>query len=184
MADDNLLEHVADIVSAHVSNNSVAMADLGGLISSVYSSLSGVGQPAAPVEEERTPAVSVRASVKPDALTCLDCGAKMKMLKRHVMTDHGLTPAQYRERWNLPASYPMVAADYSAKRKELAMKIGLGRKPGQTVKASAKGAAKAKPAAPKAKPAAAKKPRNKPAPAAAAPIPEVAPEAEPAPAEA
>ena len=193
MADDNLLEHVADIVSAHVSNNSVAMADLAGLISSVYSSLSGLGQPAAPVEEERTPAVSVRASVKPDVLTCLDCGAKMKMLKRHVMTDHGLTPAQYRERWNLPASYPMVAADYSARRKELALSIGLGRKPGQKVKPISKAAAKTKLAAPKAKqdaakakPVAPKKSRQKSVAkvrTALAETPVAAPEAQAAPTE-
>jgi len=174
MADDILLDHVADIVSAHVSNNSVAMADLAGLIQSVYTSLSGLGQPAAPAEEERTPAVSIRASVKPEALTCLDCGAKMKMLKRHVMTDHGLTPAAYRERWNLPASYPMVAADYSAKRAELARSFGLGRKPGQTVKPAAKAVAKTKPAAAKAKPTSTKTPRKKSvakAPVAAAATP-------------
>ncbi len=193
MAEDNLLDHVADIVSAHVSNNSVAMSDLPTLIQSVYGSLSGLGQPSAPVEEDRTPAVSIRASVKPEALTCLDCGAKMKMLKRHVMTDHGLTPSAYRERWNLPASYPMVAADYSAKRAELARSIGLGRKPGQTAKPAtnpaikiatkpaAKPAPKAMPTAAKPKPAAPKQPRKKPAsevPVAAAETPAMAPEAQ------
>jgi predicted transcriptional regulator len=89
--------------------------------------------------------VSVRASVKPDAVTCLDCGAKFKMLKRHLGTDHGITPAEYRVRWNLPADYPMVAPDYAAKRKELAVRIGLGRKPGQSPKAKAMPVATAKP---------------------------------------
>lgn len=129
MADETLLDHVADIVSAHVSNNSVSAADLPGLIQSVYASLAALGQAPEPIEEKLTPAVSVRASVKPDAVTCLDCGEKMKMLKRHLGTEHGMTPADYRARWNLPADYPMVAPDYAAKRKELAVRIGLGRKP-------------------------------------------------------
>jgi predicted transcriptional regulator len=101
MADETLLDHVADIVSAHVSNNSVSASDLPGLIQSVYASLAVLGQASEPVEEKLTPAVSVRSSVKPDAVTCLDCGAKMKMLKRHLGTEHGLTPAEYRMRWNL-----------------------------------------------------------------------------------
>jgi predicted transcriptional regulator len=129
MPDETLLDHVADIVSAHVSNNSVSAADLPGLIQSVYASLAALGQVPEPVEENLTPAVSIRASVKPDAVTCLECGARMKMLKRHLGTDHGMTPAEYRARWNLPADYPMVAPDYAAKRKELAVRIGLGRKP-------------------------------------------------------
>ena len=78
-------------------------------------------------------------------MTCLDCGAKMKMLKRHLGTDHGMTPAEYRTRWNLPADYPMVAPDYAAKRKELAVRIGLGRKPGQKPKAKAAPEKTAKP---------------------------------------
>ena len=125
----NLLDHVADIVSAHLSNNSVAMNDVPGLIQAVYASLSALGDAPASVEEPRKPAVSVRSSVKPESLTCLDCGAKLKMLKRHLMTDHGLTPDQYRERWNLNSSYPIVAPDYAEKRKQLALNIGLGRKP-------------------------------------------------------
>jgi hypothetical protein len=96
MADETLLDHVADIVSAHVSNNSVSASDLPGLIQSVYASLAALGQAPEPVEEKLTPAVSVRASVKPDAVTCLDCGEKMKMLKRHLGTEHGITPAEYR----------------------------------------------------------------------------------------
>ena len=129
IADDTLLDHVADIVSAHVSNNSVSAADLPGLIQSVYASLAALGRAPEAVEEKLTPAVSVRASVKPDAVTCLDCGAKFKMLKRHLSTDHEMTPAEYRQRWNLPSDYPMVAPEYAAMRGELAKKIGLGRKP-------------------------------------------------------
>ncbi|MDE1915677.1 MAG: MucR family transcriptional regulator [Sphingomonadales bacterium] len=127
MTDETILTLTADIVSAHVSNNTVAPVDLPRLIESVYASLAGLGKEA-PVEEKREPAVSIRSSVKPDALTCLECGTKMKMLKRHLTSDHGLTPAEYRARWSLPADYPMVAADYAARRKELAVRIGLGRK--------------------------------------------------------
>ena len=129
-ADDTLLTLTADIVAAHVSNNSVAVDDLPVLIQNVYGALAGLGS--APVmEEKREPAVSVRASVKSDHLVCLEDGKKMKMLKRHLMTDHGLTPAEYRTRWGLPADYPMVAPDYAEKRRVLAKQIGLGRKPGQ-----------------------------------------------------
>ena len=144
MADDKLLEHIADIVTAHVSNNSVAMGDLAGLIQAVHSSLARLGKPAAPVDEECIPAVSVRASIKPAALTCLDCGANMKLLKRHLMTEHRLTPAAYRERWKLPASYPMIAADYAARRKEIALSNGLGRKSSQAAKPAGKAASKTK----------------------------------------
>ncbi len=132
MANEALLTFAADIISAHVSHNSVSANDLPTLIQSVYASLAKLGEAQAPVEEKREPAVSVRASVKPDAITCLECGAKYKMLKRHLATDHDLTPDTYRARWNLPASYPLVASDYSAKRKELAVKIGLGRKAAPT----------------------------------------------------
>ena len=146
MPDEALLDHVADIVSAHVSNNSVSAADLPGLIQSVYASLAALGQAPEPVEEKLTPAVSIRASVKADAVTCLDCGEKMKMLKRHLGTEHGMTPAEYRARWSLPADYPMVAPDYAAKRKELALRIGLGRKPKAAVpEAPAKAPKVAKP---------------------------------------
>jgi predicted transcriptional regulator len=132
MADETLLTLASDIVSAHVSNNSVAVGDLPALIQSVYASLAKLGEAQAPIEEKREPAVSIRSSVKPDAVTCLECGARFKMLKRHLSTDHDLTPDAYRARWSLPTSYPLVAPDYAAKRKELAVKIGLGRKPAQT----------------------------------------------------
>jgi predicted transcriptional regulator len=150
MADETLITLAADIVSAHVSHNSVSPNDLPTLIRSVYASLSALGEPEAPVEEKREPAVSVRSSVKADAITCLDCGAKLKMLKRHLSTDHNLSPEEYRARWSLPASYPLVAPDYAAKRKELAVRIGLGRKPA---------------AAPTPEPVKAKAPRRKKAPA-------------------
>ena len=109
---ETLITLTSDIVAAHVSNNSVAVDELPTLIKNVYGALSGLG--AAAQEEARPePAVSIRASVKPDHLVCLEDGKKMKMLKRHLMTDHGLTPAEYRARWGLPADYPMVAPEYA-----------------------------------------------------------------------
>lgn len=127
---ETLITLTSDIVAAHVSNNSVAVEDLPSLISNVYGALSGLGQAAPVVEERPEPAVSVRASVKPDYIVCLEDGKKLKMLKRHLMTHYNMTPEQYRQRWNLPADYPMVAPNYAEKRRELAKKIGLGRKPG------------------------------------------------------
>ena len=127
---ETLITLTSDIVAAHVSNNSVAVDELPALIKNVYGALSGLG--AAAQEEARPePAVSIRASVKPDHLVCLEDGKKMKMLKRHLMTDHGMTPDEYRARWGLPSDYPMVAPEYAEKRRDLAKKIGLGRKPGQ-----------------------------------------------------
>jgi len=125
-----LITLTSDIVTAHVANNNVNVDDLPALIENVYGALAGLGK-TVEVEAPPEPAVSVRASVKNDHLVCLEDGKKMKMLKRHLMTDHGMTPDEYRERWNLPADYPMVAPDYAEKRRELAKKIGLGRKPGQ-----------------------------------------------------
>jgi predicted transcriptional regulator len=125
-----LITLTSDIVSAHVSNNSVSVEDLPSLISSVFGALTGLGKTAPVSEEKLEPAVSVRASVKPDYIVCLEDGKKLKMLKRHLMTHYNLTPDQYRQRWNLPADYPMVAPNYALKRRELAKKIGLGRKPG------------------------------------------------------
>jgi predicted transcriptional regulator len=127
---ETLITLTSDIVAAHVSNNSVSVDDLPSLITNVYGALSGLGQAAPAVEEKLEPAVSVRSSVKPDYIVCLEDGKKLKMLKRHLMTHYSLTPEQYRQRWNLPADYPMVAPNYAAKRRELAKKIGLGRKPG------------------------------------------------------
>ncbi len=137
MAETNELQETfitltADIVAAHVSNNSVAVNDLPVLIANVHSALSALGGSAAEPEPEvkLQPAVSVRASVKPDYIVCLDDGKKLKMLKRHLMTHYGITPDEYRAKWNLPADYPMVAPNYAEQRRTLAKKIGLGRKPG------------------------------------------------------
>ncbi len=133
MDNDNLLTLTADIISAHVENNKVATADLPSAISAVYNALAGLSQPVEPVVEPQSPAVSIRASVKPDAITCLECGARQKTLKRHLGTAHDLTPDAYRAKWNLPASYPMVAPNYAAQRSEMAKRIGLGRKLAQKV---------------------------------------------------
>ena len=128
---ETLITLTSDIVAAHVSNNNVEVADVPELISNVYGALSGLGSPAEPEEVRPDPAVSVRASIKKDHIVCLDCGKKMKMLKRHLMTEHDMTIDDYRNRWNLPGDYPMVAPEYAATRRDLAKKIGLGRKPGQ-----------------------------------------------------
>ena len=127
---ETLVNLTSEIVAAHVSNNSVAVEDVSVLIQNVFGALSGLG---GEVEEEvrGEPAVSIRASVKQDHLVCLEDGKKMKMLKRHLMTDHGLTPAEYRARWGLPADYPMVAPEYAERRRALAKEIGLGRSPTQ-----------------------------------------------------
>lgn len=126
-----LLELTADIVSAHVSNNRVDVGQLPDLIASVYASLSSLGTPAEPEPEKREPAVTVRASIKPDHLVCLVCGTKNKMLKRHLSTAHHMTPGEYREAFDLRSDYPMVAAEYAETRRELAKKIGLGTNPNQ-----------------------------------------------------
>nr|WP_241127394.1 MucR family transcriptional regulator [Novosphingobium terrae] len=111
------------------------------LIQSVYTALNKVGTEEVKVEEALVPAVSIRASIKPEYLVCLEDGKQMKMLKRHLSTAYNLTPAEYRARWNLPSDYPMVAPAYAAKRAELAKSIGLGRKPGTKMKANTEAAA-------------------------------------------
>jgi predicted transcriptional regulator len=133
MADNNdaqefLATLTADIVSAHVSNNSVNTAELPGLISSVYASLAGLGGVSVIVEEKQVPAVSVRSSIKPDYIVCLEDGKRLKMLKRHLMTHYGMTPDDYRTKWGLAADYPMVAPNYAEQRRMLAKQIGLGTK--------------------------------------------------------
>jgi predicted transcriptional regulator len=125
---DMLLTLTADIVAAHVSNNSVGMADLPDLISRVHGALAGLGTPAEVPVEEQKPAVSIRSSVKPDYIVCLEDGKKLKMLRRHLMTHYGMTPEDYRAKWNLPKDYPMVAPDYAERRRVLAKEIGLGTK--------------------------------------------------------
>ncbi len=129
---ETLITLTADIVAAHVSNNSVAVSDIPTLIENVHRALNGLSPSEVVAEVERPePAVSVRASIKPDYIVCLEDGKKLKMLKRHLMTHYNMTPDDYRARWNLPADYPMVAPNYAATRRELAKKIGLGRKPGK-----------------------------------------------------
>ena len=125
---ETLITLTADIVAAHVSNNSVAVSDLPVLIANVHGALAGLGgTPVAP-EVKQEPAVSVRSSIKPDFIVCLEDGKKLKMLKRHLMTHYQMTPEQYRAKWSLPADYPMVAPNYAEQRRTLAKKIGLGTK--------------------------------------------------------
>lgn len=128
--DEVLITLTSDIVVAVVGNNGVATADLPSLITNVYGALASLGQATPIVVEQIKPAVAIRTSVKPDYIICLEDGKKLKLLKRHLMARYGLTPDQYRQRWHLPANYPMVAPNYAAKRSELAKQRGLGREPG------------------------------------------------------
>jgi predicted transcriptional regulator len=126
--DFDLVSLTADITSAYVGNNKVASGDVAHLIASIHNALQGALLPAAPEPAKPEPVVSIRASVKPDSITCLECGKKSKMLKRHLQTAHGVTPTEYRQKWELPRDYPMVASAYAAQRATLAKEIGLGRK--------------------------------------------------------
>ena len=128
---ETLITLTADIVAAHVSNNSVSVSDLPTLIANVHGALAGLGSKASVEDAPLEPAVYIRASIKPDYIICLEDGKKLKMLKRHLMTHYGMTPEDYRAKWNLPKDYPMVAPNYAEQRRSLAVKIGLGRKPGQ-----------------------------------------------------
>ncbi|QIG49616.1 MucR family transcriptional regulator [Nordella sp. HKS 07] len=127
----NLVELTADIVAAYVGNNTVALDDLPKLISSVYQSLAaatnGAAEPKPAQAAELKPAVPVRKSITPDYVICLEDGKKFKSLKRHLRTHYDLSPEQYREKWGLPADYPMVAPNYAEARSSLAKKIGLGQ---------------------------------------------------------
>lgn len=130
----DVLGLTAQIVAAHVSNNAVPTEILPGLIQDVYRTLSGFGREEAapappPVVEKPSPAVPVKKSIFQDYLVCLEDGKKLKMLKRHLSSAYGMTPEQYREKWNLPLDYPMVAPAYAKHRSSLAKKIGLGTKP-------------------------------------------------------
>jgi predicted transcriptional regulator len=126
--ESSYIELTANIVSAYVSNNSVPSAEIGTLIGQVYSALKRVsgGQAAAPVEALK-PAVPVKRSVTPDYIVCLEDGQKFKSLKRHLRTRYNMTPDQYREKWNLPPDYSMVAPNYAAARSQLAKQMGLGQ---------------------------------------------------------
>jgi predicted transcriptional regulator len=122
----DLLTLTTEIVAAHVSNNTVAVNDLPQLINQIYSSLANIGTaPIAPAARPQ-PAVSVKKSVQPDYIVCLEDGKKLKMLKRHLKTAYNMTPEAYRERWGLSSDYPMVAPNYARQRSRLAKEIGLG----------------------------------------------------------
>src|SRR5438270_4000372 len=139
----DLLELSAEVVAAYVSNNSMSASALAGFIGDVHAAFQKVaaGEPS-PVVEELKPAVSIKKSVMPDYIICLEDGRQFKSLKRHLRTAFDMTPAQYREKWNLPHDYPMVAPNYAAARSNLAKTMGLGQK--RTI-AKAKAAAAAAP---------------------------------------
>ena len=127
MNDSDLIGLTADIVSAHVSHNNVAATDVPQLIRSVFEALDKVGKPVVVAEPQPEPAVSIRASIKPDYLVCLEDGKKLKMLKRYLRTNYNMSPEDYRAKWGLPKDYPMVAPSYRETRSALAHQIGLGR---------------------------------------------------------
>jgi predicted transcriptional regulator len=129
---DDLLSLTADIVSAHLANNTVASGDVPALIKATFDALQSLSEPQVAEAAKLEPAVSIRASVKPDYIVCLEDGKKLKMLKRYIASRYNMTPAEYRAKWGLPSDYPMVAPNYSATRKELALNMGLGRKPATT----------------------------------------------------
>lgn len=140
-----LVTLTADIVAAHVSNNSVAISDIPLVIRSVHEALAGLASGAEPEPEPQQPAVSIRSSVKPDYIVCLEDGKKLTMMRRYLMTNFGMTPDEYRAKWNLPKDYPMTAPNYTEKRRELAKQIGLGTKGrGGGRKPATRGRAKAK----------------------------------------
>jgi predicted transcriptional regulator len=133
-----IVELTAEIVSTYLSNNSAEVGQVGDLVQQVHGALSSLGVP----EEEpkaKVPVVSVRASIKPDRLICMECGRESKMLRRHLQTAHGMTPDDYRKDYGLPDTYPMVAAEYAQRRRTLAKEIGLGRKKGEKPAPKGKG---------------------------------------------
>ena len=126
---NDLLELTTEIVSSHVANNPVAIQDIPDLIRQVYGTLTTIDQGPSAQADRPQPAVPIKRSITPDNIICLEDGRKLKMLKRHLKTAYNMTPEDYRERWGLPADYPMVAPNYARQRSNLAKKIGLGRKP-------------------------------------------------------
>lgn len=122
----DLLALTTEIVAAHVSNNTVAVGDLPNLINQVYNSLASIGTAPMPPGARPQPATTVKKSVQPDFIVCLEDGKKLKMLKRHLKTAYNMSPEAYRERWGLPSDYPMVAPNYARQRSRLAKEIGLG----------------------------------------------------------
>lgn len=124
----NYIELTAEIVSAYVSNNTVPASDIPGLINQIHAALSRVsGKPADNTAEPLKPAISVKKSITPEYIVCLEDGKKFKSLKRHLRTQYSMTPEQYREKWGLGADYPMVAPNYAAARSQLAKQMGLGQ---------------------------------------------------------
>jgi predicted transcriptional regulator len=140
---DLQIELTTDIVAAYVSNNPVPVSALPELIASVAASLNGLVNGTAPAEivEPQKPAVPIKKSVTPDYVISLEDGKRFKSLKRHLMTSYGMTPDEYRTKWNLPSDYPMVAPNYAASRSALAKSMGLGRKPGEKRKTRGRRAA-------------------------------------------
>lgn len=130
MAGKDLRQMAVDIIEAFIGHNPVSAEEVPKLIRAVYSALRDLERPqAAGAEEAPQPAVNVRRSVTRDHLVCLECGRKLKTLKRHLQTAHGISPADYRAKWDLPDNYPLVAPNYAARRSTLAKDMGLGRKP-------------------------------------------------------
>ena len=125
-----MIDRTVELISAHVANNSVASSELPQLIKEVHAALSNLTKSAQEIEDEapKEPFVPIKKSITPDFIICLEDGKKLKMLKRHIKTKYGLSPDQYRERWNLPEDYPMVAPNYTVKRSQLAKQIGLGNR--------------------------------------------------------
>jgi predicted transcriptional regulator len=135
----SVLSLTAQIVAAQVANNRIDPADLPKLINDVHRALANAGQSTAPPPRAE-PAVDIKRSVRNDHVVCLECGKHFSMLKRHLNTDHQLTPQEYRQKWGLPLTYPVVAPDYAKTRSALAKKIGLGRKAGSKKRAGRKSA--------------------------------------------
>ena len=129
MDKERLLSLTSEIVVAHLGNNKAEPTALPGMIQSVYTALATVGQTPRHAEETPVPAVPIRSSVRPGSIACLECGTRLLLLKRHLGIAHGLTPEQYKARWGLDATYPLVAPEQAQKRTELARRLGLGRKP-------------------------------------------------------
>lgn len=124
-----IVELTAEVVAAYVSNNVVPTSELSALIADVHNALGNMTvKPEPVVIEKAKPAVPIKRSVQDDQITCLECGLKFKSLKRHLMTHHNLGPEEYREKWDLPADYPMVAPAYAEARSRLAKEMGLGQK--------------------------------------------------------
>ena len=129
--DQDLIVLTSDIAAKYCEGNTIRVEDVPKLITGIHGALTALVAPPSTIPVKQEPAVSAKASVKPDKVTCMECGFSGKMLKRHLMTEHALEPAEYRAKWGLSDKHPLVAPDYAAKRKELAVKIGLGRKPGE-----------------------------------------------------